>query len=75
MGASRDDFTKYPRTPHLFGSTGTPDDKHLSEADSLRSQRLTLLKQQLEDAIRTEAYESAARLRDEIKALDQSGTS
>jgi protein arginine kinase activator len=41
-----------------------------SEADSLRSQRLTTLKQQLEDAIRSEAYESAARLRDEIKALD-----
>jgi hypothetical protein len=36
MGASRDEFTKYPRTPHLFGSTGTPDDKHLSEKDSLR---------------------------------------
>jgi protein arginine kinase activator len=42
-----------------------------SEADSLRSQRLSTLKQQLEQAIRTEAYESAARLRDEIKALDQ----
>lgn len=36
MGASRDDFTKYPRTPHLFGSKGTDDDKHLNEADSLR---------------------------------------
>ena len=34
MGASRDDFTKYPRTPHLFGSKGTDDDKHLSEAES-----------------------------------------
>jgi protein arginine kinase activator len=44
-----------------------------SEADSLRSQRLSMLKQQLEDAIRAEAYESAARLRDEIKALDQPG--
>lgn len=29
MGASRDDFVKYPRTPHLFGSRGTDDDKHL----------------------------------------------
>lgn len=29
MGASRDDFIKYPRTPHLFGSKGTDDDKHL----------------------------------------------
>ncbi len=46
-----------------------------SETDSLRSQRLTMLKQQLEDAIRAEAYENAARLRDEIKALDQSGAS
>ena len=34
MGSSHGDFVKYPRTPHLFGSTGTPDDKHLSEEDS-----------------------------------------
>ena len=36
MGTSRDDFIKYPRTPHLFGSKGTPDDKHLGEAESMR---------------------------------------
>jgi hypothetical protein len=36
MGSSRDDFVKYPRTPHLFGSRGTEDDKHLDEADSHR---------------------------------------
>lgn len=35
MGASRDDFTKYPRTPHLFGSRGTDDDKHLGDKESL----------------------------------------
>jgi RNA ligase len=35
MGASRDDFTKYPRTPHLFGSRGTDDDKHLGPQESL----------------------------------------
>jgi hypothetical protein len=35
MGASRDDFTKYPRTPHLFGSHGTDDDRHLDERESL----------------------------------------
>ena len=34
MGASRDDFVKYPRTPHLFGSKGTDDDKHLNRRDS-----------------------------------------
>ena len=34
MGASHGDFIKYPRTPHLFGSKGTDDDKHLSERDS-----------------------------------------
>jgi len=34
MGASRDDFIKYPRTPHLFGSTGTDDDRHLGRAES-----------------------------------------
>jgi hypothetical protein len=36
MGGSRDDFVKYPRTPHLFGSRGTDDDMHLSAADSAR---------------------------------------
>jgi hypothetical protein len=29
MGRSNDEFVKYPRTPHLFGSRGTDDDKHL----------------------------------------------
>jgi hypothetical protein len=36
MGASRGDFVKYPRTPHLFGSRGTSDDKHLGERESVR---------------------------------------
>lgn len=36
MGASHGEFTKYPRTPHLFGSKGTDDDKHLGEAESKR---------------------------------------
>ena len=36
MGASHGEFIKYPRTPHLFGSTGTDDDKHLGEAESNR---------------------------------------
>jgi hypothetical protein len=35
MGASHDDFTKYPRTPHLFGSRGTDDDRHLGSRESL----------------------------------------
>jgi hypothetical protein len=34
MGTSHGDFIKYPRTPHLFGSQGTDDDKHLGEAES-----------------------------------------
>jgi len=34
MGATRDDFIKYPRTPHLFGSKGTVDDQHLGRNDS-----------------------------------------
>ena len=34
MGATRDDFIKYPRTPHLFGSKGTDDDKHLGRRQS-----------------------------------------
>lgn len=36
MGASRDRFFKYPRTPHLFGSSGTDDDKHLGPVESER---------------------------------------
>jgi hypothetical protein len=36
MGRSHDEFVKYPRTPHLFGSRGTDDDKHLDEAASER---------------------------------------
>ena len=34
MGATRDNFIKYPRTPHLFGSKGTDDDKHLGRKES-----------------------------------------
>lgn len=34
MGISHGEFTKYPRTPHLFGSKGTDDDKHLGETES-----------------------------------------
>ena len=36
MGRSHEEFVKYPRTPHLFGSKGTDDDKHMGEAESLR---------------------------------------
>ncbi len=34
MGASSDIFIKYPRTPHLFGSRGTDDDKYLGPGES-----------------------------------------
>src|SRR4051812_40733093 len=34
MGASYGDFVKYPRTPHLVGSTGTDDDKHFDERET-----------------------------------------
>jgi hypothetical protein len=34
MGSTRDDFMKYPRTPHLFGSQGTEDDKRLGRKQS-----------------------------------------
>jgi RNA ligase-like protein len=36
MGSTRGAFVKYPRTPHLFGSRGTDDDKHLGDAESAR---------------------------------------
>ena len=41
-----------------------------SEKELERLQQMTDLRQQLEVAIRDEAYESAARLRDEIRALE-----
>src|SRR6266568_2685880 len=34
MGTTRDDFIKFPRTPHLFGSKGTDDHKHLAQEES-----------------------------------------
>lgn len=34
MGMSYGDFVKYPRTPHLFGSSGTDDDRHLGERET-----------------------------------------
>lgn len=34
MGSSHGNFVKYPRTPHLFGSKGTDDDKHMGEEES-----------------------------------------
>ena len=34
MGGSAGTFVKYPRTPHLFGSRGTADDKHLGRLES-----------------------------------------
>ena len=36
MGATRDSFIKYPRTPHLFGSKGTDDDRHMGARDSAK---------------------------------------
>jgi hypothetical protein len=36
VGLSHGAFVKYPRTPHLFGSKGTDDDKHLGAAESAR---------------------------------------
>lgn len=36
MGTTRDNFIKYPRTPHLFGSKGTEDDRHLGPKASQR---------------------------------------
>lgn len=36
MGRTLGEFVKYPRTPHLFGSAGTDDDKRLGEAESAR---------------------------------------
>lgn len=36
MGSSHDECVKFPRTPPPFGPQGTPDDNHLSEAESIR---------------------------------------
>ena len=45
MGSSYGDFVKYPRTPHLFGSRGTDDDKHLNQVESRRFNATNLLQQ------------------------------
>jgi protein arginine kinase activator len=42
-----------------------------SEVESAQIQRASELRRQLELAIRDEAYENAARLRDELRALDR----
>lgn len=42
-----------------------------SEADLERMKRVTDLRARLDHAIREEAYENAARLRDELKALEE----
>lgn len=44
----------------------------LSTAELDRMQAITALKRELDAAIREEAYESAARIRDELQALDES---
>lgn len=36
MGRTQGEFVKYPRTPHLYGSRGADDDKHLDDAESAR---------------------------------------
>ena len=43
----------------------------LDEAAMVRLQRVNELQQELESAIREEAYEAAARLRDELRSLQQ----
>jgi protein arginine kinase activator len=42
----------------------------LESATPLAPGRIDVLRQELESAIRAEAYESAARLRDEIRAIE-----
>jgi protein arginine kinase activator len=44
-----------------------------SEAEIERARRLSDLRQQLDAAIRDEAYENAARLRDELRQLESPG--
>jgi hypothetical protein len=45
MGSNFEDFVKYPRTPHVFGSKGTDDDKRLglkSSLEMIRSNNLVI---------------------------------
>lgn len=48
---------------------GAPEDNTRRE----REERIQHLRAELENAIRQEAYESAARLRDELKAIEERG--
>jgi protein arginine kinase activator len=45
-----------------------------SEVELLRFQRMSELRQRLEAAVRAEAYENAAQLRDELKALERAAS-
>jgi len=43
---------------------------HYAGADEMRQQRLLQLRRQLDQAVASEAYETAARLRDEVRQLE-----
>lgn len=50
MGTSHGDFFKYPRTPHITGSTGTSDDKRLGSDATARilSDRSLIVEEKLD---------------------------
>lgn len=54
------------------GKSGSPPDAALGGAED-RSQRLHLLRKQLADAVKAEQYERAAKLRDEMLRLGDTG--
>ena len=60
-------FSQDPRCVCCIGLKGMGD-----AAGIERSRRMTELQKELEAAIRQEAYEQAARLRDELKSLQSS---
>jgi hypothetical protein len=64
MGASRDDFFKYPRTPHLYGSTGTDDDRHLGrpESDAFLADASLIVEEKIDGTNTAVHFTSAGRM-------------
>lgn len=64
MGATRVDFIKYARTPHLFGSKGTDDDRHLGRRESEASIADPSLI--VEEAKQSEYWQSQAKVPNQL---------
>ena len=59
------------KTPRRIGSGSGADSEGDSDADHLRHQQLIQMRRRLDEAVKTENYELAARLRDDIESIEE----